>query len=217
MIIDPLAAEYLVLAYKGEKVVKTRNRSDIHDWAKDTIDNILNRFEYVKNHKALKDYSSPTQSIMRLIIPQKMGPKSKPRKAKKDHSFEFIEAVANTMGGKMNNSESRYDLPESAPNFEQSIATLKLLMQRAFEIQMVPKGLWMYGAIIMLVLTVCSILIMFFNRSYIEYTMAGVFSIFTIYSFFRWRSLPNFKDVAKVIRDLVYSKDDTIDQIDNQK
>lgn len=217
MLIDPLAAEYLILAYHGEIAIKTTNSKVIHKWAVETVDNIFNRYDYVKNNKAMRDISSPSQSIIRMFIPQRKYPKPRPKKMRRDYSLEFIETIVSSMGGRLDNSESRYHIPESAPNYEQALATLKLLMKRAFELQIIPKGLWMYSMIIMLALFLCSGLILIFNRSFIEYAMAGICLLFGLYSFIRWRSLPSFKDVAKTIRDLVYSNKNSIDEMVESK
>jgi len=217
MQIDPLAAEYLIATYRGEMAVKSTDSKVIHNWAAKTIDGIFGRYESVKNNEAMNHVSNPVQSVMKMILPQRGDPKPRPKKKRRDYSLEFIDSIVSAMGGQLDNSEKGYSLPDTAPNYDQAIASLKLLMKRAFELQMIPKGLWLYGMIIMSVLLILAFGILFIHQSLVEYVMAGSFFALGLYSFIRWRTFPKFKKVAGAIKDLVYAGNNSIDEMVNSK
>lgn len=216
MDIDNSASFYLYKAYEGEKVLKTTDQDMLHDWAVNLFSEICDRY-----HKTNEEYMKTTQgqtfwqsvgSFFR-ILPERMGKKGKkedkaPRKVKplkKDLSKEFIEELAGIINTKAN-SDLSVAVPKGSPDYTQALTMMKALLRRAFEIQMLPKSLWMISAIVSLIPLSISVYVIFIVQSFTEIFFLAVFFIWTVLSFWNWLTKPSFSKIARYVRDKVYSK-----------
>ncbi len=217
MNIEPLAGQYLVAVYRGEIALKTANKKNIHDWAVETLDEIFDRYNKIGMDATENPLPTLAQSASSIVgmMPQRRDRQPKPKRRKRNYSLEYIEKVVETMGGRLNDERDGYVLPLS-PSYEQALSAIKLLMKRAFDIQMIPKGVWFSVMIAMLLMFVISTsILLFFKKSFVEYALSGSFLLMALYFFFKWKSFPKFTKVAKEIRDIVYKAEQGVDYREN--
>ncbi|HOO96656.1 MAG TPA: hypothetical protein PKV16_03745 [Caldisericia bacterium] len=216
MDIDASASFYLFKAYEGEKILKTADQDKLHDWADGLFCEIQRRYhqtneEYKKSAQGQTFWQS-VGSFFR-ILPEKVGKRDKqevsiPRKVKplkRDLSKEFVAELAGIINAKMDTDLSVV-VPAGSPDYTQALTMMKALLRRAFEIQMLPKSLWMISSIVSIIPFGISVFVIFITQTFAEIFFLLIFSLWTGMSLWNWLTKPSFTKIAGYVREKVYSQ-----------
>ncbi|MEZ4812762.1 MAG: hypothetical protein R2883_04645 [Caldisericia bacterium] len=213
MKIDPVASFYLSIVYKGEIILKQANMALLHTWAEDSLSDIYEVYlktQEFASYNQVPSFSETLSETMR-ILPGNPKKERKQKKVKRDYSMEFLETLTKSMGGKMNPEKDGFELSDDSPSYSEALSGIKLLMSRAHNIQMVPKGIWFIGVFVSSILFLLSVLLLFYRTQFTEFLLLGSTLILLIYCFLKWSSYPNFPEVAEYIKDLEYSRASVVD------